>query len=349
MTASDPAVSPEPDTDRTAFDPILSIARRQFLSVPPETTAREALRLFADQPDDTAPDHACVTLSDGQYIGLVSLRTCLRAGPETELRALLLQGVETIEPDTSAEAGAAVLAGSVVDCLPVVDGRGYVLGLVTSFAAERYLVAEMERDTNRAVGILDEDVSDDYLERPILTDFKRRVPWILSLAVAGLGAGYVVHVYEDALDALVILALYMPMVADTGGNVGTQSASLVTRAISFGEVHARDVFRVLWREARVALLMAATLCAFAFLKVLLISNAGDVPEGLSLQGIGFAIALALAAQVISATLIGAILPIAAVAARQDPAVVSGPALTTIVDLTGLILYFGLTTHLLGIG
>ena len=166
--------------------------------------------------------------------------------------------------------------------------------------------------------------------------------------MAGLAAGYVVHVYEDALDALVILALYMPMVADTGGNVGTQSASLVMRAISFGDVRLGDAARILWREARVALLLAATLFLFAYLKVLLISNAADVPAGLTLNGIGLAIAIALAAQVISATLIGAILPVAAVAARQDPAIVSGPALTTIVDLTGLILYFSITTWLLGL-
>ena len=133
-----------------------------------------------------------------------------------------------------------------------------------------------------------------------------------------------------------------------GGNVGTQSASLVMRAISFGDVRLGDAARILWREARVALLLAATLFLFAYLKVLLISNAADVPAGLTLNGIGLAIAIALAAQVISATLIGAILPVAAVAARQDPAIVSGPALTTIVDLTGLILYFSITTWLLGL-
>ena len=87
---------------------------------------------------------------------------------------------------------------------------------------------------------------------------------------------------------------------------------------------------------------------FAFLKVLLISNAADVPATMTLEGIGFAIAIALAAQVISATLIGAVLPLVAVAVRQDPAVVSGPALTTIVDLTGLLLYFTITASMLGL-
>lgn len=348
MNKNAPETLPEPDAEASPFDLIGTIARDDFITAPPKTTAGEMITRFANQSAEAESHHLCVTDTFGRFRGFVSLRSCLKADPATAIRDLPLITGRHAAPDWSAEAGAAALAESPVDCLPVLDKDRRVVGLVTARDAERYLVAEIERDTNRAVGIVGEEVTDEYFERSIWSDFRRRIPWILGLAVAGLAAGYVVHIYENALDALVILALYMPMVADTGGNVGTQSASLVTRAISFGEVGVRDALRVLWREARIAILVAAALFTFAFLKVLLISNAGDVPAGLTLSGIGFAIAVALAAQVISATLIGAMLPLAAVAARQDPAVVSGPALTTIVDLTGLILYFGITTHLLGI-
>ena len=157
------------------------------------------------------------------------------------------------------------------------------------------------------------------------------------------------HSYEAALDALVILALYMPMLADTGGNVGTQSSSLVIRAVAIGEIGLGHSLRVLWKETRVALCLALVLFGFAFLKVLLYSNSADVPFALSLEMIALAIALAIAAQVVVSTLIGAMLPLLALLSRQDPAVVAGPALTTIVDVAGLLLYFTITTSILGVG
>lgn len=333
------------------FHPIGKLTNRRFLSLDPTATAQQALRELAALPDDAVGTHAAVIAPGNRYLGLVSLRDCLRAAPDTEVIRLADTKLPRAADDWSAEAGAAELSDGGFGCLPVMDSGGHLLGLITAQEASRYLFDEIERDTNRSIGILDNAQQDehDYLDRSILSDYMRRMPWVLGLAVAGLAAGYVVHIYEDALDALVILALYMPMVADTGGNVGTQSASLVTRALAFGEVRRPDVLRVLWREARVALMMAATLALFAYLKVWLISNATDAPTGLSLGQIGLAIALALAAQVVSATLIGAALPMAAVAMRQDPALISGPALTTIVDFTGLILYFSITTRMLGIG
>ena len=171
---------------------------------------------------------------------------------------------------------------------------------------------------------------------------------MLSLAIVGLLAGYVVHVYEDALDALVLLALYMPMVADTGGNVGTQTSSLLIRAIATGEVTLKRAVGVLSREVAIGLLLAAMLFAFAVLKVVFMSNSADVPLGLSLESIAIAIGVAIATQVILSAFIGAALPLVALAIRQDPAVMAGPALTTIVDVTGLLLYFTITTTLLGI-
>ncbi|WP_108659218.1 magnesium transporter [Acuticoccus kandeliae] len=337
-----PDTSPRPDPP-TPFDPIETITRLDIVRAAPETPCGEVAARLAAASQEVG-DVACITDADGRLLGIATLRDCLRADPAAPV-AGIQRTATPAEPDWTAEEAAHELVDEALPALPVVAADGTVRGLVPALAAHRYLIEKVEDDTNKAVGIVGEQ-KDDYLDLSVWADFWRRVPWVLSLAVAGLAAGYVVHVYEDALDALVILALYMPMVADTGGNVGTQSASLVTRAISFGDVTARDAARILWRETRVSLLMAGTLFLFAYLKVLLISNGADVPEGLTLNAIGLAIAIALAAQVVSATLIGAVLPVAAVAARQDPAVVSGPALTTIVDLTGLLLYFGIVTHVL---
>jgi len=323
------------------FDPIGALVQVDVVRLAASELCGAAVDRLARAEDSLA----CVTDAEGRFVGMLSLQDAVRAAAESPVTEAMSPPLRHARDDWTAEEAAREVVEAMLPALPVLDTEGRVLGLVPALAAHRYLLEKVEHDANDFAGILGDDEDDD-MALSVWSDFRRRMPWVLGLAVAGLAAGYVVHVYEDALDALVILALYMPMVADTGGNVGTQSASLVTRAISFGDVSLRDAARILWREARISLLMAGMLFLFAYLKVLLISNAADVPEGLTLSGIGLAIGIALAVQVVSATLIGAVLPVVAVAARQDPAVVSGPALTTSVDLTGLILYFGITTTLL---
>ncbi len=326
---------------------VAAIATEGFVVLPADMPAGAAAARLAAAPPD-ATQAACVTGGDGTFLGTVTLATLVSSPAEAPVGPLAGRDGPVATPADTASGAALSLVAAGAAILPVVDGTGRLLSAVTAATAARFLVEEIEEDREIFSGLSGEREADDYLEISVLSDFRRRVPWVLGLAVAGLAAGYVVHVYEHALDALVILALYMPMVADTGGNVGTQAAGLATRAVALGNVRLADAGRVVWREARVAALLAAVLFAFAWAKVMFISNAADVPSDLTLAGIGTAIGVALAVQTVTATLIGALLPLGALAARQDPALVSGPALTTIVDFTGFLLYFVITTTLLGI-
>ncbi len=341
-------------TDATAGDfalsapltPLARITDQSPLTLKPETSAGEAVRLFTANRARPVT-MACIRDAEGLFAGVVSLHDCLRHKPDDPVRSFARADAKAVLAERSAESVSHEMVEGNIDFMPVIDRQNRLVGAVDGARASRFVVDALQEDAEVFVG-LSGTANDDYFEHSVWSDFRRRFPWVLGLAIAGLAAGYVVHIYESALDALVILALYMPMVADTGGNVGTQSASLVTRVLTTGSIKWAEAGTIMWREMRVSLLMAAMLFAFAFLKVVLISNAADVPEGLTLEGIGLAIAVALAAQVISATLIGALLPLGAIAVKQDPAVVSGPALTTIVDLTGLLLYFTITTMMLGI-
>lgn len=138
------------------------------------------------------------------------------------------------------------------------------------------------------------------------------------------------------------------MLADTGGNTGSQSATLVVRALALKEISPRDLFRILAKEFQVSILLALLLGIIAYGRVILFGGGSAVPEQYSLSAIGFAIAIALGLQVVTSTLIGALLPLAAARAKFDPAVVASPALTTIVDITGLLIYFMTARWLLGI-
>ena len=136
------------------------------------------------------------------------------------------------------------------------------------------------------------------------------------------------------------------MLTDMGGNTGSQSATVIVRAIALKEVEPKDIFRVIWKELRISLLLGLVLGLIAFLRVEITSGGTAIPAALSLSQIGFAIGLALAVQVVSATIIGAVLPLVSSAFKLDPALIASPALTTIVDITGLLIYFGIAKALL---
>lgn len=311
------------------------------------TRCSDAVRQLVAEEDAETIYVAYIVDAQRRLTGSVGLRELLQAPKEARVADAMTRKVEAIPVDMPAEEAARQVAQSGQSALPVVDGQNCLVGIISHEDAFTRLEAEASEDMQRFSAVTGE-TDQDYLDVPILKDFGRRAPWILGLAVAGLLAGYVVHVYENALDALVILALYMPMVADTGGNVGTQTSGLLIRSIATGHITAGSGLRILWRELRVAIMLAAMLFAFALLKVLFISNSADVPQGLTLHLIAFAIGIAIAVQVIVSAVIGALLPLAALSVRQDPAIVAGPALTTIVDSTGLLMYFIITTSILGL-
>lgn len=185
-----------------------------------------------------------------------------------------------------------------------------------------------------------------YLQTSVLSHVRQRIFWILALASVGLLSGIIIQSYDDAITALIILAFYMPMVADTGGNVGSQAATVIIRSIAMGELRLKNWFAILYKELRIALFIGVGLACVSYLKIYFLSYGIELPEGLTLTVIAFAIALAIFVQVLSATIIGASLPLLVKWCNQDPAVVASPAITTIVDVTGLLIYFYITSSML---
>ncbi len=164
----------------------------------------------------------------------------------------------------------------------------------------------------------------------------------------GLVSGFIVQNYEGILIQFAVLAIFMPMLVGAGGNTGSQSAALVVRALAVHEINASDIFKVLLKEFQVAFLLGIVLGCLAFGRVLLFGGGASIPAGFSLWNIGLAVSVALSLQVISATLIGVLLPMSASKLKLDPAVVASPALTTIVDITGLLIYFTTAKIILGL-
>lgn len=227
--------------------------------------------------------------------------------------------------------------------IPVLNKQNQLVGIVTHDEAIDIIRAEHSEDMQKFMGIIQANEEFDYIGTSTFKHFKKRVVWIVSLAAVGIISGIIIHNYENALEKLLILALYMPMVADTGGNAGSQSATVVVRALALGQVTVRNWLQILWKESKISLLLAVCLGLLAYGKVLFLSWETEIPSAYSLPLIACMISLALSLQVITATVIGAGLPLLVKRIGGDPAVAASPAITTVVDITGLLIYFGMAT------
>ena len=207
------------------------------------------------------------------------------------------------------------------------------------------------RELSTRLGLISSEAepSGHYLQNDVLTHVRERIGWIIGLALMGIISGLIIAEYEDALNSLILLAIYMPVVAAAGGNTGSQAATLVIRALATGEIKTGHWLQVMWKEFRIALVIAAVLCAVIIARVELFSGNVVLPAGMELDHIAVAIGIALAMQVVLSTVVGGVLPLLARACKLDPAVLVSPVLASIVDISGMLIYFFTVTRLLGIG
>ncbi|MCE5276588.1 MAG: magnesium transporter [Planctomycetaceae bacterium] len=308
--------------------------------------ALEQIRIQA--PGKATIYYIYVVDAQHRLVGFVSLKDLILARPAQTVEEIMHSDVISVGVNDDQEVAARSIEKYDLIAIPVVSDDNVLVGIVTHDDAMDILRQEQQEDIEKFMAISGRHAAGEYLKTPAWVHFKNRAYWIVGLAALGLVSGLIIHGYEATLMNLLILALYMPMVADTGGNTGSQSATVVVRALALGEVSPRDVLRVIFKEFKIALLLALILGVLSFAKVMWLSAGSEIKTGFSLGKIGLAIAVALSLQVITATLIGALLPLGAAKMKWDPAVVASPALTTIVDITGLLIYFTTAKLILGI-
>ena len=239
--------------------------------------------------------------------------------------------------------------------LPVIDSMNRLLGIITHDDALEIQEEESTEDLEKAAAIAGERDEEGYLKSPVISHFKRRAVWVFLLAIVAILSGLVILNYEKLLENVFILAVYMPMIVATGGNTGSQAATMVIRAMSLGEFTPSEFFRVVWKELRIGLALGALLGALIAIGSWILITTFISPDTLNsitgehgLSDLVITVGIALTIQVSASTFIGAALPMMAKSCRLDPAVVASPAITTIVDVLGLIIYFGIASMMLGI-
>ncbi len=326
-----------------------AVMTSDYATLSPSLTVAEAIeRLREVAPDRETIYDAFVVDEKRRLVGFVSLKDLILAKRDKLVSDIMHRDVIFARVDDDQEDAARTIQKYDLLALPVVDGSGALVGIITHDDAIDVITQEHTEDMEKFMAISGSHEEAAYLRTSSWGHFRNRAPWVLALALLGLVSGLIVQKFEGLLLQFAILAAFMPMLADTGGNTGSQSATLMVRALALREISPRDIMRILWKELRVALLLALLLGTVAFARVLFLGAGSSVPPGCSLARIGGAIALALGLQVITSTLIGALLPLVAARLKFDPAVVASPALTTVVDITGLFIYFTTVKLVLGI-
>lgn len=266
--------------------------------------------------------------------GVVSLRTLVTAEPNRRVGDLMTTEVHQTTVDTDQEEAARLIQDANLLALPVVDSEHRLVGVITVDDAMSVLEREVTEDLSRVGGVM--PLEQPYRATGVLTLARKRAGWLLLLGVAAVLTVNILGAFEETLEAVVALSLFLPLVIGTGGNAGSQAATVVIRALSVAEVRFRDLPWLLRREVSVGVLLGIMLGAFAFPLVTIFFGAE----------LGLVIGLTLFAIVIWATLAGAALPLLAQRLGLDPAVLSAPIIATLVDATGLLIYLGVAVVVL---
>ena len=333
-----------PDDERELTNIVLgypdgSIGRRmspELVSLHDDMTVGEALETVYKHLDDAESIYTLpVSNRNRRLVGVISLRDLMRASSEIHVAAILRKA-DYAEATESEEKVARMCAERKRLALPIVDSEQRVIGLLTVDDALRILEEADSEDQARISG--SEPLRLPYLATPIFEIVRSRVVWLLVLAIGATLTVQVLETFEETLSQMVVLSVFVPLLIGTGGNTGNQAATTITRALALGDVQPRDIFKVILREVRVG----------AFLGLLL-GTLGLLLAGLVYGwDIGLVIGLTLLGICTLAATVGGIMPLIGKKFGIDPAVFANPFITTLVDASGLIIYFLIAKSVLGI-
>ncbi len=316
-----------------------SIMTTEYVGLHAAMTVGEAIEHIRRVGIDSENINVCYVTDRGRrLIGIVTIRTLILAEPGASVGSVMNENIISVRTLDDKEDVANVFTkyGSIV--LPVVDSEERLVGIVTVDDVMNVIRDEATEDIDKIGAVTPSDKP--YMKLSVLEIFKNRIPWLLVLTVSAAFTGSIITHFQDALSSYLVLVAAIPMLMDTGGNCGSQSSVTVIRGISLGEIAFGDIFRVMWKEARVSVLCGVTLAALNFAKLMLINRVGF--------GVAAVICLTLIVTVFAAKLVGCTLPLIAKKAELDPAVMASPFITTIVDALSLFIYFRMAGTILGI-
>ena len=321
-----------------------SIMTTEYVSLRTGMTVGDAITHIRRTGVDKETIYTCYVTSERTLIGTVSVKSLLLAQDDAvPVTDIMETNVISVSTQTDKEEVAQMFSKYNFLALPVVDAETRIVGIITFDDAMDVMESAATEDIEIMGGMTPSDKT--YLKSSPVDLFKHRIPWLLLLMVSATFTGMILNVFEEKLQAVVVLTIFIPMLMDTGGNSGSQSSVTIIRALSLGEIEFPDILRVIWKEIRAAVLCGLVLSVACFGKIMLVdrllmNNPAVTPI------VGLAVCLTMVVTVCVAKIIGCTLPMIAKKLGFDPAVMASPFITTIVDAISLLVYFGIATALL---
>jgi magnesium transporter len=300
-------------------------------------TVNDAIERIRKKGVDSETINICYVVTKQKVlVGTVALRYLLIMKPDEIIGEIMNTNVISINTMTDQEEAARMFQKYGFTAMPVVDNETRMVGIITIDDVVDILEEEATEDIEKMAAIVPSDKP--YPKVGIFETYKNRIPWLLFLMISATFTGAIITGFEDALSAYVILTAYIPMLMDTGGNAGSQASVSIIRGLSLKEIEFEDIFRIIWKEIRVAVLCGLTLAIANFVKLLVLDRLAI--------SVAAVICITLLIVVLIAKLVGCCLPMLASRIGFDPAVMASPFITTIVDALSLLVYFNIATRML---
>ena len=314
-----------------------SIMTVEYVDLKEDMTVSDAIERIRKKGVDSETINICYVVTKQKVlVGTVALRYLLIMKPEEIIGDIMNTNVISINTMTDQEDAARMFQTYGFTAMPVVDNESRMVGIITIDDVVDILEEEATEDIEKMAAIVPSDKP--YPKVGILETYKNRIPWLLFLMISATFTGAIITGFEDALSAYVVLTAYIPMLMDTGGNAGSQASVSIIRGLSLKEIEFEDIFKIIWKEIRVAVLCGLTLAVANFIKLILLDRLAFT--------VAAVICLTLFIVVLIAKLVGCCLPMLASKVGFDPAVMASPFITTIVDALSLLVYFNIATRML---
>ena len=316
-----------------------SVMTIEFVDLKKEMTVKTALEYIKKTGIDKETIDVCYVIDNNRkLLGTLAIRKLILSDDYISIADIMETSVIYVfTHDIQADTVALFKKYDLV-AMPVVDNENRLVGIITIDDVLDIIERENTEDFHKMAAMAPSE--EEYLKTSVLDHAKHRIIWLLVLMLSATFTGAVIRKFEDVLQSVLVLAAYIPMLMDTGGNAGSQSSTLVIRGLALGEIKRGDMLKIIWKELRVAILVGFTLASVNFLRILLIDKTDAI--------VAITVCITLFFTVVISKIIGGALPLVAKKFNMDPAIMASPLITTIVDALALLSYFSIATWLLGI-
>ena len=311
-----------------------SIMTTEYVDIRETMTVAESMAHIKQTGIHKETIYTCYVTDKRKLLGIVSAKDLMTSDDDLLSRDLMETEIISVNTHTDQEAVAQLFTKYDLLALPVLDQDSYMVGIVTFDDAMDVMVEEATEDITKMAAMSPNEKT--YFETSIFDHARHRIIWLLILMFSATVTGTIITKYEDAFAAIPLLVAFIPMLMDTGGNCGSQSSTLIIRGIALNEIRFQDLFRVIFKEFGVSLIVGVVLALANGARILLMYH--DI-------SLALVIGLSLIGTAILAKLIGCVLPLFAKRIGLDPAIMASPLITTLVDTCSILIYFNIATML----